>query len=229
MLQLHPGILARVSDDGQSERRSTRSIRAGLTENDLAYPETLQMLRVGRHRFPRLGESAPLQAFSYEETEIQPRQANRHNRVAAASVSFNLVPGKTLSDAVAYVNGTMHEIGMPATIHGCAADSDNNIWLTGSEDGVLQKYTHAGKLLLQIGQKGVVDTSDGTGKGAPSGTAAPPIRTTWLSTSMPATCRRKARATAAMATRAAVSRALARSRTGRASSKPYFCIPERSA
>ena len=41
--------------------------------------------------------------------------------------------------------------------------------------------------------------------------------------------RRKAFATAPSATRAAVSRALARSSTGRASSKPYFCMPTRSA
>ena len=40
---------------------------------------------------------------------------------------------------------------------------------------------------------------------------------------------RNAWATAPSATRAAVSRALARSRTGRASSKPYFCMPARSA
>ena len=54
---------------------------------------------------------------------------------------------------------------VPATIHGCAADRENNVWVTGSEDGVLQKYTHAGKLLMEIGKRGVVDTSDGTGKG----------------------------------------------------------------
>ena len=40
---------------------------------------------------------------------------------------------------------------------------------------------------------------------------------------------RNACATAPRATRAAVSRALARSSTGRASSNPYFCIPARSA
>jgi DNA-binding beta-propeller fold protein YncE len=54
---------------------------------------------------------------------------------------------------------------VPATIHGCAADRENNIWITGSDDGLLQKYTHAGKLLKEIGKRGVVDTSDGTGKG----------------------------------------------------------------
>ena len=41
--------------------------------------------------------------------------------------------------------------------------------------------------------------------------------------------RSKAFANAPAATRAAVSRALARSRTSRASVKPYFCIPARSA
>ena len=56
---------------------------------------------------------------------------------------------------------------VPATIHGCAADRDNNIWVTGSDDGLLQKYSHAGKLLMEIGKRGVVDTSNGTGKGQP--------------------------------------------------------------
>jgi len=42
-------------------------------------------------------------------------------------------------------------------------------------------------------------------------------------------CFRNSRATSPSATRAAVSRALARSSTGRASSNPYFCMPARSA
>ena len=54
---------------------------------------------------------------------------------------------------------------VPGVIHGCYADRDNNIWLTGNGDGIIQKYTHDGKLLLQIGKRGVFDTSDGTGKG----------------------------------------------------------------
>jgi DNA-binding beta-propeller fold protein YncE len=41
--------------------------------------------------------------------------------------------------------------------------------LTGSDDGIVQKYTHDGsKLLLQIGKRGVVDSSDGTLKGKAS-------------------------------------------------------------
>ena len=64
----------------------------------------------------------------------------------------------------------------------------------------------------------------------PSGAVTPPSSTTWrddLERRRPA--RGSCEATAPSATRAAVSRAVARSRIGRASSKPYFCMPTRSA
>jgi DNA-binding beta-propeller fold protein YncE len=55
---------------------------------------------------------------------------------------------------------------VPSSFHGCTVDRENNVWLTGSDDGIVQKYTHDGsKLLLQIGKRGVVDSSDGTLKG----------------------------------------------------------------
>jgi hypothetical protein len=50
-------------------------------------------------------------------------------------------------------------------MHGCAFDRDDNLWLGGAEDGIVQKYSHSGKLLLQLGKRGVVDSSDGTLKG----------------------------------------------------------------
>ncbi len=54
----------------------------------------------------------------------------------------------------------------PNTPHGCTVDSENNVWMTGTGDGVVQKYTHDGsELLLEIGKRGVVDSSDGTAKG----------------------------------------------------------------
>jgi DNA-binding beta-propeller fold protein YncE len=54
----------------------------------------------------------------------------------------------------------------PNTPHGCAVDADNNVWMTGNGDGIVQKYSHDGtKLLLQIGKKGIVDSLDGTAKG----------------------------------------------------------------
>jgi peptidylamidoglycolate lyase len=53
----------------------------------------------------------------------------------------------------------------PGTVHGCFVDRDNNIWLTGNGDGIIQKWTHGGTLLMQIGKRGVFDSSDGTSRG----------------------------------------------------------------
>jgi DNA-binding beta-propeller fold protein YncE len=52
---------------------------------------------------------------------------------------------------------------LPEALHGCFVDRENNLWLSGSAGGIVQKYTHDGRrLLLQIGTRGVVDSSDGT-------------------------------------------------------------------
>jgi DNA-binding beta-propeller fold protein YncE len=51
---------------------------------------------------------------------------------------------------------------VPDSIHGCAFDSDDNIWVVGNNDGIAQKYSHSGELLFQIGTLGVLDTHDGT-------------------------------------------------------------------
>jgi DNA-binding beta-propeller fold protein YncE len=56
---------------------------------------------------------------------------------------------------------------LPTTIHSCCVDADDNVWITANGDGMIQKYTHGGKLLLQIGTKGVFDTDDGTRRGKP--------------------------------------------------------------
>ena len=55
---------------------------------------------------------------------------------------------------------------LPEGLHGCFVDYQGNVWLAGSDDTFIQKYSHDGsKLLLQIGQKGVADSSDGTMQG----------------------------------------------------------------
>jgi DNA-binding beta-propeller fold protein YncE len=57
---------------------------------------------------------------------------------------------------------------LDARLHSCHVDKDNNIWIGSAPSGMVQKYSHDGsKLLLQIGKKGVFDSSDGTVKGAP--------------------------------------------------------------
>ena len=60
---------------------------------------------------------------------------------------------------------------VPNSIHGCSFDSGNNVWVAGNQDAIVQKYSHDGELLMQIGTRGVFDTSDGTvdGQGLNSG------------------------------------------------------------
>ncbi len=50
---------------------------------------------------------------------------------------------------------------LPTSIHGCFVDFENNIWIGGNADGIVQKWSHDGRqLLLQIGEKGVCDGVD---------------------------------------------------------------------
>ncbi len=60
----------------------------------------------------------PLSQLTKYEYGTTPLAVNHQGLFVASTVSFNLQPGKTLSDAVVYVNNTMREIGLPSTIHG---------------------------------------------------------------------------------------------------------------
>lgn len=46
---------------------------------------------------------------------------------------------------------------LPNGIHGCFVDYQDNIWIAGNGDGIVQKYSHSGQLLLQIGTRGLCD------------------------------------------------------------------------
>ena len=47
---------------------------------------------------------------------------------------------------------------LPNGIHGCFVDYQDNVWIAGNGDGIVQKYSHDGtQLLLQIGTRGVCD------------------------------------------------------------------------
>ena len=51
---------------------------------------------------------------------------------------------------------------LPEGLHGCFFDYENNFWLGGNGDGIVQKWTRDGtRMLLQIGTKGKCDGPDG--------------------------------------------------------------------
>lgn len=51
---------------------------------------------------------------------------------------------------------------VPSSIHGCEFDTEDNVYVAGNNDGIVQKYSHEGELMLQIGERGSFDTADGT-------------------------------------------------------------------
>jgi multidrug efflux pump len=63
----------------------------------------------------------PLGAIARSSAGTTPLAVNHQGHFAAATLSFNLAPGKSLSDAVAAVRSAEIAIGMPASIHGAFA------------------------------------------------------------------------------------------------------------
>jgi len=59
------------------------------------------------------------------------------------------------------VNGWGDPAIMPNGLHGCHVDYQDNVWVAGNGDGIVQKYTHEGKLLMQIGVRGKCDSPTG--------------------------------------------------------------------
>jgi multidrug efflux pump len=60
----------------------------------------------------------PLSAIAGYETGTTPLAVNHQGPFVAATISFNLVAGASLSDATAAVNRQAARIGMPASLHG---------------------------------------------------------------------------------------------------------------
>jgi multidrug efflux pump len=60
----------------------------------------------------------PLGAVIHFRSRNIPLAVNHQGLFVASTISFNLAPGYSLSDAVAVVNEVMIRLGVPASIHG---------------------------------------------------------------------------------------------------------------
>jgi multidrug efflux pump len=86
----------------------------GVAEKYWQSPESLNDIYV---QSPTRGQ-VPLSAFARFETTNTSLAINHQGQFAAATISFNLPVGVSLSDAVQAINTTMARIGVPVTIHG---------------------------------------------------------------------------------------------------------------
>lgn len=83
---------------------------------------------------------------------------NRGNLVAPETVTAVSSPTVIEFDTAGKVVNAWNTSATQAQIHGCFVDYQDNIWIAGNGDGIVQKYSHDGStLLLQIGTKGVCD------------------------------------------------------------------------
>ncbi len=64
------------------------------------------------------GKMVPLTAVTKTEMLRIPLQVNHQSQLPAATISFNLTPGASLSDATQAIESTRVKIGMPTAIHG---------------------------------------------------------------------------------------------------------------
>src|SRR6202035_1400795 len=63
----------------------------------------------------------PLAAFSHYEFDHAPLSVNHQGLFVASTISFNLAPEYSLSDAVTAIRKTIDQIQMPGAIHGTFA------------------------------------------------------------------------------------------------------------
>ncbi len=84
---------------------------------------------------------------------------NRGNLISPDTVVATVAPPVIEFDTDGnVVNAWGDRSKLPTSIHGCFVDYQDNIWIGGNGDGVVQKWSHDGStMLLQIGTKGVCD------------------------------------------------------------------------
>ncbi len=83
---------------------------------------------------------------------------NRGNLIAPEDVKGVVAPPVIAFDSDGNVVAAWGDrTVLPDGIHGCFVDYQDNVWIAGNGDGIVQKYSRAGTLLLQIGKRGVCD------------------------------------------------------------------------
>jgi len=98
---------------------------------------------------------------------------NRGNLIAPETVTAVASPPVLEYDREGNVaNAWGNRNVLPNGLHGCFVDYQDNVWIAGNGDGIVQKWSHDGsRLLLQIGTRGVCDNPCSTPPGACGNTA----------------------------------------------------------
>ncbi len=93
---------------------------------------------------------------------------NRQNVVEADLDAALLAPPViVLNKQGQVINGWGDAELIGGRIHDCDVDDEGNIWVIAAATGHIQKYSPAGELLMQVGESGRYDSSNGSRDGIP--------------------------------------------------------------
>ena len=96
-------------------------------------------------------------------------RASQNNLIAPEDVIATAAPPFIEYDTAGnVVNAFGDATVVPSGLHGCFIDSQDNFWTAGNGDGVVQKYSHDGQFIFQIGIRGRCDTVDRRCGGTPT-------------------------------------------------------------
>ena len=143
---------------GQSQADAKKTPKAPQYQVDSAWPKPFPTTPdpvTGRARTWIPGEVAGTCVDSQDHVFI----VNRGNLIAPEDVKGVAAPPVMEFDPEGNVVAAWGDRSvLPNGIHGCFIDYQDNVWIAGNGDGIVQKYSHDGNsLLLQIGTRGVCD------------------------------------------------------------------------
>src|SRR5262245_10776228 len=112
-------VAGTVTGTGQTSATATIAADAARNQSNNAIGNTGRgAVSTGSAVSARVEKMVPLAAFTTFGPGSTPLAINHDGLFVATTMSFNLAPGASLSDAVTAVGNAMNRIGVPATIHG---------------------------------------------------------------------------------------------------------------
>ncbi len=99
---------------------------------------------------------------------------NRQN-VTAADLDAALLapPVIVLNKQGQVINGWGDPDMIGGRLHDCHVDNEGDVWIVAAATGYIQKYSPNGELLIQLGESGRYDSSDGSREGSPLNSNSP--------------------------------------------------------
>jgi multidrug efflux pump len=138
------GTTTAASSTTPANSAATGSIASSSANNSAVNQATNAIAAIGRSSASsgsavttQAEPMVPLAAFTHYDFDHAPLSVNHQGLFVASTISFNLEPQYSLSDAVTAIRRTIDQIRMPGTIHGTFAGTANAFQSSLSDEPIL--------------------------------------------------------------------------------------------